>query len=162
MPLPADDPRFNLAALADRAAISDLLSRYVRALDSRQLDEEWSRATFTPDATMDYAPGTVTGRPAILEFNQTLMSWWKHTHHLTTDHVIDLDGDTAQLRANLLVTHVHPDQDRAERNLDADFVFGGIFEGALARTPHGWRFTRLDLSPVWQTGRGPAIHDQHH
>jgi ketosteroid isomerase-like protein len=61
--MPADDAALQYAA--DRAAIEDLLARYLFALNWQ--DAEAYASTFTEDGVLDWAGGIVEGRAAIAE-----------------------------------------------------------------------------------------------
>ncbi|MFG2132293.1 hypothetical protein ACGFNV_31390 [Streptomyces sp. NPDC048751] len=37
------------------------------------------------------------------------------------------------------------------------FTVGGHYTADLHRTPAGWRFGRVTVSPVWTEGRPPAL-----
>ncbi|MFC8824432.1 nuclear transport factor 2 family protein [Streptomyces sp. NPDC057137] len=142
--------------IADRSAIGRLLSGYFRALDSKRLDTAWAEATFTADAELNFPPDRVAeGRAAVLELTRQIASWWKATLHLTTDHLVETDGDTASLHANLSVTHIHFDDD--PRPEVTNFVLGGVCDLACVRTPRGWRIARFTLREVWSLGDPPAV-----
>jgi hypothetical protein len=94
----------------DRAAIVDLQSRYVVAMD--YLDAEGYAAVFAEDGVLDWARGLVEGRQAIYEFMATGTydftrgapeaetpegkNWPSTVRHLITNQVVDVDGDSAQ------------------------------------------------------------------
>ena len=140
---------------ADRLAIGGLLSGYFRGLDDKRLDAAWAEAVFTADAVLDFPPDRVVQGPgAILDLTERIASWWKATHHLTTDHLVDIDGDDASLRANLYVTHIHHDDD--PRPDVENFVLGGVCDLVCARTPQGWRASWFTLKEVWVLGDPPA------
>ncbi|WP_192809573.1 nuclear transport factor 2 family protein [Actinomadura rudentiformis] len=41
--------------------------------------------------------------------------------------------------------------------LGGHFDVGGIFQGEVVRSGEGWRFRRLDVRPVWFSGRPPIF-----
>jgi hypothetical protein len=69
------------------------------------------------------------------------------THHVSTNHMIEIDGDTAKARAYLIAIHVF-DRTANARNARA----GGWYDAELVRTDAGWRFSGVRLSIVWTTG----------
>ena len=93
----------------DRAAIVDLQSRYVMAMD--YFDAEGYAAVFAEDGVLDWARGPVVGRDAIYEFMATGTydftrgapkaetpdgrNWPSTVRHLITNQVIKVDGDNA-------------------------------------------------------------------
>ena len=68
---------------------------------------------------------------------------YDRAQHLTTDLLVDVEGDGARVRTNHWAIHVHP---------------GGRFEAGLvhhfdaARTPDGWRLTRGRADVIWRSG----------
>jgi hypothetical protein len=93
----------------DRAAIVDLQSRYVMAMD--YFDADGYAAVFAEDGVLDWARGLVEGRDAIREFMASGTydltrgaaeaqtpdgkNWPSTVRHLITNQVVDIDGDTA-------------------------------------------------------------------
>jgi ketosteroid isomerase-like protein len=123
----------------DRADIIDVTVRYATAIDSRQ----WSllATVFAEDAVMDYGEiGQWNGADAVIEFMELSHAGASHTMHRMTNHVIDVDGDTAQARtyvdALILV----------EDGSGVNAV--GFYDDALARTAAGWRITRRSFNQV--------------
>lgn len=79
------------------------------------------------------------------------MTSWDRTLHLSTNHLIELDGDRARLRAPLVAIHVHPATESK-----APLLAAHILEADAVRTTDGWRFERFALRPVWTVGDAPA------
>lgn len=93
----------------DRAAIVDLQSRYVMAMD--YFDADGYAGVFAEDGVLDWARGLVEGRDAIHEFMATGTydltrganearttdgkNWPSTVRHLITNQVVKVDGDTA-------------------------------------------------------------------
>ena len=84
----------------DRLEIHELLARFAHALDEG--DGEAFAATFTEDGTFWNGLKTVTGRAALLEMGAGGVPG--RSRHFNTDHLIEGDGDKANLKAYLLVT----------------------------------------------------------
>ena len=93
----------------DRAALEDLQSRYVFALDWQ--DPERYGDTFTPDGVLIWAGGTVTGRAAIIDEMRKARAAdaerrqaeppgrpWRR-RHFTTNLALKLAGDHATGRS---------------------------------------------------------------
>jgi hypothetical protein len=155
--------RRRVAVLADRAEISDLIDRFSRDLDDRTLerrpfDVRWVRSYFTEDASVEYPPGSATGVEAIAALiDGRGMAPFQRTHHVTTNYIIDLDGDHASIRFNLIATHVHSGETR-QRSGDApgaQFMVGDYCEGEVVRAGAGWRFSRQALYVTWFDGAPP-------
>ncbi|MEB3980109.1 nuclear transport factor 2 family protein [Mycobacterium sp. 663a-19] len=141
--------------IADRTEIVELLSRCFRGVDDRTADQVWVESVFADNARLEYPTGTAHGRKAILEAHRTIIDYFKATHHVTTDAIVDFDGDTAWLRANVTAMHVFSDRNRDAASLEAHFIVGGILDIHAARTDDGWRFTNLTLTVVWRSGAIP-------
>jgi hypothetical protein len=163
-----DALRRQVAALTDRAAIGDLIDRFARDLDDftlagRPFDTAWVRAYFTDDASVDYPVGAAQGAEAIAELiDGQGMAPFQRTHHVTTNYVLDLDADgdvdRADVRFNLIATHVHAEDVRPRRGdpPGAHFTVGDYYEAEVVRTPAGWRFHRHVLHVTWTEGQPPG------
>ena len=95
------------------------------------------------------------------EFTAAMIGRWHRTHHVSAGHLVDVDGDSARVRGNLIVTHVHPLPQDATAAPEP-FQVGDRFEADAVRTGAGWRFTRLAFEVVWSRGTPPVRADTHH
>ena len=85
--------------MSDKDEIRELLGRYCFALDADKFED--MAALFTPDGVWETAFGTGTGRAGIVaQANSIAKGARPKRVHLTTNIVIDLDGDTATARSN--------------------------------------------------------------
>ena len=142
----------DLAALADRLEIEEVLTRYAWALDSKQFDG--LDDVFTADAHIDYtSSGGVKGRyPEVRAWLAEVLPRFAMSQHLVTNKRIAVDGDAATSRAyfyNPMVT-AKPDGSRGV------FYVGAEYHDQLARTPQGWRITERIEKSVWTDGDVPA------
>jgi uncharacterized protein (TIGR02246 family) len=86
----------------DKDEIRERLARYCFALDADRFEE--MAALFTPDGVWETAFGTGTGRDGIVAQARSIASGERPRRaHLTTNIVIDLDGDSATARSNWVV-----------------------------------------------------------
>ncbi|MBN2419382.1 MAG: nuclear transport factor 2 family protein [Deltaproteobacteria bacterium] len=95
---------FTDAYADDRAAIMELQSRYVFALDFR--DAEAYASTFTEDGSLHWARGEIKGRKAIYDFiasgtydpasKAEKGKWPAASRHFVTNQIIKVDGNTAR------------------------------------------------------------------
>jgi uncharacterized protein (TIGR02246 family) len=85
--------------MSDKDEIRELLARYCFALDGDRFEE--MAALFTPDGVWETAFGTGTGRAGIVAQARSIATGVRPKRvHLTTNIVIELDGDTATARSN--------------------------------------------------------------
>ncbi|NLU74342.1 nuclear transport factor 2 family protein [Streptomyces sp. HNM0575] len=160
--------------LADRMDVRDLVDRYLAGLDEAEFDDAWARSFFTEGGRFEFAMGGHEGAAGMAEFTAAMMGKWRRTHHMAAGHIVEVDGDRARVRGNLLATHLHPREAApdgpsgrpASRETSAaapePFQTGDRFEGEAVRTEAGWRFARLAFEVIWTRGTPPvraAIHD---
>ena len=140
-----------VAALADRLAIVELTHRYCWALDSRRwdlLDE-----VFLPDATAELRSTSVLeGRDVIRERIRRSIAPLDATQHTVTNHMIEIDGDTATSRCYLHSQHV-----RHAAEGGVLYVIAGRYEDRLVRTAAGWRIAFRRLVEVWHDGNFAVV-----
>jgi uncharacterized protein (TIGR02246 family) len=117
----------------DLEAIRKLLARYCFAIDARDA-EAWA-GLFTEEGVFHYTPGDpIIGRAALRQFVSMIPD---DRHHLTMNEVIDIDGDSATVRAYTLVTRGTPPIISAV----------GTYHDSLTRTADGWRFSLRLYTP---------------
>ncbi|MER7712032.1 nuclear transport factor 2 family protein [Streptomyces werraensis] len=148
-----DEMRRQVRALTDRAAVTDLISRYLRSLDEGVLDDDWARAFHTEDVVAEMPVGTVRGRDAVLDRVRRGMALFDRTVHLSTNDVVEIDGDRATVRGAQLSTHVLADGSQEV------FVSAGHTETELVRTDEGWRISATALRVVWTRSTPPRLPD---
>ncbi|MFD0656439.1 nuclear transport factor 2 family protein [Thermocatellispora tengchongensis] len=88
--------------LLDRDEITRLVYRLGVVLDEGRFDEMPS--IFTEDATVHTPGGLAKGRDALTAQAQRTHSPGERIQHVVGNVLIDLDGDRADVRANLVVT----------------------------------------------------------
>lgn len=136
--------------LVDRAAISDLLIDFARCLDEG--DYESYAANFTEDGILELPFHTHRGRAGMADYVRHNLGAFVRTHHLSGNHAIDIEGDTARSRSYVQAVHVKDPGD------DSDIAtLGGWYHCEYRRTEHGWRFTRVALTRVWTSGIAEEI-----
>lgn len=138
--------RTDAGRIADELAINALLTRYARAVDSK--DWELYRSVFTPDAHIDYtSAGAVAGsRDEVAEWLAAGFAAIPWSMHYITNVEAEIDGDTATVRAMFY----NPMQLPGMSEMSA---CGGYYHHELVRTPDGWRSRRLREGNVWFANR---------
>lgn len=92
--MPGHDLEHTVRRLADRWELQDLVARYGRAVDDRDL--ETVAQLFTSDATFDSRSGPMHGRDAVLEYYRAQLSSYTVTYHYAHSQTVDfIDDDTA-------------------------------------------------------------------
>lgn len=138
------------------AEIGALFDRYLLGLDDDKLDDDWARGLFTQDARVEFPISRHQGIDGLAAYHREAMATFEKTQHLNSPAVVEIEGDRARLRANLISTHVHlpanapPGGDRAPL-----FTAGTFMTGEARRTPDGWRLSALSFRLVWATGSPP-------
>lgn len=132
----ASSPGTDLARLADRIAIGDLIARYSVLVDNA----EWDAVAelFTPDASIDFSAfgAPVMSPPQLRDFLAQSLPTFRRTQHLMGLPVIDIDGDAATARTPCLNPMVI---DTGDGSTSA-WLIGLWYDDTLRRTESGWRF----------------------
>jgi uncharacterized protein (TIGR02246 family) len=140
-----------IAYLVDQTAINQLTARYNRAFDEGRAEDY--AATFTEDGALAVVGGDVVeGRAELArmvrEAEVTLC-------HVTTNAIIEVDGDTATQEVQLLFYAL--DDARTSITL----MSSGRYSDTLVRTEDGWRFKRrtatIHIMPDQPVEADPAV-----
>lgn len=128
-----------LRRLLDRAAIQDVLLRYARGVDRRDIDLVAS--CFTPDAAYDgaLARGTIADALAAL---RVAVTRYTSTLHVLANQLIEIDGDTARSETYALAHHCLPD--------GALRIVALRYLDELVRHDDGWRICRRTAQREWE------------
>ena len=129
----------------DQLAITALLNRYARAVDTK--DWELYRSLFTDDAVIDYSSaGAVVGsRDEVVDWfaaNFGAIPWTMH--YITNVEILDSSGDAATVRAMFY----NPMQLPGMTEMSA---CGGYYHHEVVRTGDGWRSRSLREENLWFT-----------
>jgi SnoaL-like domain len=140
--------------LVDRQAIVDTVVRYARALDTK--DWDLARSCFCDEIETDY--GDLRGTGPAREHADDFVALRRQalarltTHHLSTNHLVTLSGDTATCLSATLIHRIDPG-----RTSDNAFDTLAHYTHTLERTPAGWRIARVRQVVAWSRGNA-AIH----
>jgi SnoaL-like domain len=123
--------------LTDRREIADLVSRLGLWLDEGRFDE--APSILTDDVTVNTPGGQAEGIERVIA-QARRNHQYEGLQHVISNVLIDLDGDQAAIRANLVATFVGGEtlEQHGER-----------YRFEAVRTPDGWRLSRVEVRPVW-------------
>ena len=142
----------DLQQLNDRVEIEELLVRYSRAIDTRDFDA--LEALFTADATFDGGGlGCPTGAAEIRAMIEGTLTGLDATQHLVGKSIIELDGDSAEVRTYLISQHIRESAPGPMKH----YFLGGEYADTVVRTPEGWRIAYRRLDRLWKQGDRAVI-----
>jgi hypothetical protein len=121
----------------DREAIRELLLRYARGVDTRDL--ALVRSYFVPGAAYRGALATGTIADA-LEALPAAMGRYTATRHSISAQSLEIDGDSARSSADCTALHWLPDGRCRTVSVR--------YHDELVRGPSGWRISRRDVEQL--------------
>lgn len=135
--------------LLDKIEVSEVLHRYCLAIDTR--DWDLLATCFTDDCEADFrsfgSHEIVHGRDTWIAAVRETIHGLDATHHATTNHMSEIDGDDAKLTAYIQAMHW------LQNDLgDPEYTVGGYYTCALTRLEEGWRIASYSLTVTWQRG----------
>jgi hypothetical protein len=136
---------YDLRTLADRAELYDLLSHLGRALDEHRFDD--LNTVLTQDATGATRNGTGSGRDVLIAQIEAGNKDYARLLHRFSSVQIEVDGDTATIRAYITALSGH-----ADSLVPASRRYG-LSRIKAVRTPDGWRISELNVEPVFVVGQ---------
>ncbi len=138
----------------DHAEITDLVYRLGMCLDERRFDG--LRDVVTENARVHTPGGEAVGRDALIAQAQRNHPGDQRFQHVITNVLVDLDGDRAGVRANLVVHITTPGEATAGSRVPPPrCAIGEVYHFEAVRTPNGWRLARIETVPVWLSGTLP-------
>ena len=133
----------------DHAAIVALTHRYCWALDDRDWDV--LRGLFTADATA-FLGVDCPDVDAIVAQCRGFLSTLDASHHMVSNHLIDVDGDVATSRCYFQAQHTV----RGRAGGDS-WLLGGRYLDRLRSTEQGWSIVRRELVGIWSEGNAAIL-----
>ena len=143
--------------MSERDEVVEVLARYARALEDRDADAV--AELFVPDGTFQlfsrdgrgaYVPGpVVAGRERIRAMvGGGSLSSRRGMHYLTSDHIVEITGDEASLRAQFIAVESNGDIPSGDKwTAGASVLKGsyaltmvGRYESQLRKTGGRWQF----------------------
>lgn len=146
--------------LADRAAITDAVTRMGWYLDRR--DWDGLKSLFTDVVYTDYT-ALWGGEPQEAGVDELLAtdkqgSWRRtmdgleSTQHLITNILVDVDGDSARATANVVGVHRLTNPHGSPL-----WTVGGTYDFRLTRTADGWRIQAITQGITWVDGNQQVL-----
>lgn len=136
--------------LEDERAVRELVVRMGTLADAR--DWHALEQLFTDPVRADWSE--LSGVAAADVSPSELVGGWRQglggleaTHHLISNHEVELDGDRADARA-----YVHAAHRLANAYGDPLWIVAGRYEHRLVRTEAGWRIAAAGFHPSWGAG----------
>jgi hypothetical protein len=139
----------DLQLLSDRSEITDVLTRYTRAIDTG--DWDLLDTVFTPDAKIDYTESEgIAAKFAEVKpwLAEVLPAFFPKRMHTLGQLDIAVSGDDATCTAYFHNPMPMGDGQGGEKIVE----FGGLYHHTLVRTPDGWRSRKLHEEVVWKRG----------
>ncbi|MFR9780986.1 nuclear transport factor 2 family protein [Micromonospora sp. MS34] len=127
-----------IRALADRAELADLVARHSLWIDEARYGK--TGQLFTDDVVVKSPRGEARGIEALIELVRSGHDTYVRTLHNKSNLIIEVDGETATVWAHDIAVFVIDDKTEA--------VAAGIARYGARRTEDGWRFDRLEITPV--------------
>jgi 3-phenylpropionate/cinnamic acid dioxygenase small subunit len=127
-------------ALEDREAIRELLAEYCFALDECRFDAMGALFTETAEWGPKRIPRKAVGPREIAELARSIVPLPGEgpvRRHLTTNIVIRLEGDAAQVKSNFLMVR--------ESAAGPMVAIAGTYLDHVVRTAAGWRFEHREI-----------------
>jgi SnoaL-like protein len=124
--------------LADRAELADLVARHSLWIDEGRYDE--TDQLFTEDVVVKSPRGEAHGIETLIGLVRSGHDTYARTLHNKCNLVIEVDGETATVRAHDIAVFIIDDKTEA--------VAAGFHRYGARRTEDGWRFDRLEITPV--------------
>jgi hypothetical protein len=152
----ADDDMVQLRAqvqeLTDRQDLCDLVNRLGMTLDEQRMEDLGD--VYTEDVVFGET-AEQRGLDALIRSGRDAHGVFEVTQHIITNVLIELDGDRASIRANLIAAAVP----RAEEP-SVHFDLGGVYRFDAVRTAVGWRLCGFSVEPVWTLGDDPRVEEE--
>jgi hypothetical protein len=144
-----------LQRLADRFEVTDTVLRFARAMDA----QDWAllRSCLTDVVHVDYRD--LRGEPpAHVPADEFVAARAKglaglRTQHVSTNHLVSVDGDRAECLSCFLIHRVNPSGPPAGNSFDS----AGHYTHRLRRAPGGWRIEGIVQTVLWSRGN-PEVH----
>lgn len=136
--------------LIDRQKISALLYEFGYLLDTKQFRTQ--AELYADGAVLDLAfAGVKITKDQLIAADGAALRGYRLTQHFSTNHRIEIDGDTAHTISYMLAIHMYEDQFK-----HADV--GGYYDCELVRVGDDWKFMHVVVNANWAAGEPMQLH----
>lgn len=139
-----------IEGLLARAAISDVVNRYATGIDRR----DWAlfRSIFADEVALDFSswngsPPSRSPADAWVAGVTASLSGFDATQHVSSNHVITLEGDAATCVSYMMALHYLREDGQSQMQ-----SIGGYYTNRLVRGPDGWKIHACTLTVTWEMG----------
>ena len=131
--------------------IVSLTVKYCWALDERDWDS--LSEVFSSDAYAKYGVTEHKGIDSIIEKCQKALLPLDFSHHMVTNHVVELEGDEATCKCYFQAQHV-----RNSTPGGVNFIIAGKYEDELIRINGEWKISSRVLTKIWTEGNKKVVN----
>lgn len=132
--------------MADRVELRDLVDRYALAADTR--DRDGFVGAFTADGVLSVGSTELRGAKRLADPLAYLDLHYVRTMHFTGNHIVDLDGDSAEGIVYGLAHHLTKDGTELR-----DTAMAVRYTDTYSRTDAGWRIAHRKVDVDWEEDR---------
>ena len=131
--------------------IVSLTVKYCWALDERDWDS--LSEVFSSDAYAKYGVTEHKGINSIIEKCQKALVPLDFSHHMVSNHVVEIEGDKARCKCYFQAQHV-----RNSTPGGVNFVIAGKYEDELIRINSKWKINNRVLTKIWTEGNEKVVN----
>lgn len=137
-----------VAALQDRTEIIDVVCKFAVSIDRRRwVDFATCFAEEVEVNTIRTGSWIRVARPALMEVMQAVFETYTATQHISANHQVTVDGDTAVVWSTLNATHYLRGEPDGEFHQQV-----GYYQYHLIRRERSWRIAKIQQFCHWQRG----------
>ncbi|GAA4990350.1 hypothetical protein HD597_008008 [Nonomuraea thailandensis] len=141
------------ATETDRTDVTQLVYRLYACMDEGRFTDLPS--VFAHDISVRTPGGLAAGRDAVIAQASRNHSTTERVQHFVHNPLVDVDGDHATVRADVVVTFTSADTPEGRTAPEPRYTLSERFHYEATRSPEGWRLSRVDGTPVWARGTNP-------
>jgi hypothetical protein len=130
----------NVQYVADRIALMDVMLKYTKGVDNR--DMALYRSVFTDDVdVVGFGADSYHGGDAWTAYVKTALEAYGPTQHMLGPQLATIDGDTAHCRTDVQALHYLKDKP------DTTLTLWATYESDMKRVNGEWKISRHKLVP---------------